>query len=129
MELYAQLVVNGITNGAVYGLLAAGFVLVYRASRALNFAQAAFNSKLYDFPAFPSTAPQLDTWLANDPFSFFRNSALNCSRARAMPSFTASACPATPPPETLASTVKLLAVSLEMRGWRALERCDSVTKY
>jgi branched-chain amino acid transport system permease protein len=40
MELYAQLVVNGITNGAVYGLLAAGFVLVYRASRALNFAQA-----------------------------------------------------------------------------------------
>ncbi|HTC80446.1 MAG TPA: branched-chain amino acid ABC transporter permease, partial [Acidimicrobiia bacterium] len=40
MELYTQLVVNGITNGAVYGLLAAGFVLVYRASRALNFAQA-----------------------------------------------------------------------------------------
>src|SRR6266540_2787475 len=40
MELYAQLVLNGITNGAVYGLLAAGFVLVYRASRALNFAQA-----------------------------------------------------------------------------------------
>ena len=31
MELYTQLVVNGITNGAVYGLLAAGFVLVYRA--------------------------------------------------------------------------------------------------
>ena len=40
MELYTQLVVNGITNGAVYGLLAAGFVLVYRASRVLNFAQA-----------------------------------------------------------------------------------------
>ena len=40
MELYAQLVVNGITNGAVYGLLAAGFVLVYRASKVLNFAQA-----------------------------------------------------------------------------------------
>jgi branched-chain amino acid transport system permease protein len=40
VELYTQLIVNGITNGAVYGLLAAGFVLVYRASRALNFAQA-----------------------------------------------------------------------------------------
>jgi multiple sugar transport system substrate-binding protein len=35
----------------------------------LNFPQAAFNSKLYDFPAFPSTAPQLNAWLANDPFS------------------------------------------------------------
>ena len=40
MELYTQLIINGITNGAVYGLLAAGFVLVYRASKALNFAQA-----------------------------------------------------------------------------------------
>jgi multiple sugar transport system substrate-binding protein len=35
----------------------------------LNFAHASFNSKLYDFPAFPSTVPQLDSWLANDPFS------------------------------------------------------------
>jgi multiple sugar transport system substrate-binding protein len=35
----------------------------------LNFAQASFNSKLYDFPAFPNTVPQLDAWLGNDPFS------------------------------------------------------------
>src|SRR5205823_431117 len=62
-------------------------------------------------------------------FSFLRSSELNCSNARAIPSFTASACPATPPPETLAITVKVFTVSLEISGWRALERCDSVTKY
>ena len=33
-----------------------------------NYNQAVFNSKLYTFPAFPSTVPQLDGWLANDPF-------------------------------------------------------------
>jgi multiple sugar transport system substrate-binding protein len=36
-----------------------------------NYNQATFNSKLYNFPAFESTVPQLfgDTgWLANDPF-------------------------------------------------------------
>jgi multiple sugar transport system substrate-binding protein len=30
--------------------------------------QAVFNSKLYDFPAFPSTVPELDGWLKADPF-------------------------------------------------------------
>lgn len=34
-----------------------------------NFAHAAYNSKLYDFPAFKSTVPQLDAWLHTDPFS------------------------------------------------------------
>ncbi|HZY30681.1 MAG TPA: extracellular solute-binding protein [Candidatus Methylomirabilis sp.] len=33
-----------------------------------NYNQAVFNSKLYNFPGFPSTVPQLDGWLANDPF-------------------------------------------------------------
>jgi multiple sugar transport system substrate-binding protein len=36
-----------------------------------NYNQAVFNSELYNFPAFPSTVPQLsgeDGWLANDPF-------------------------------------------------------------
>lgn len=33
-----------------------------------NYNQAVFNSKLYNFPAFPSTVPELDGWLANDPF-------------------------------------------------------------
>jgi spermidine/putrescine-binding protein len=34
-----------------------------------NFALATYHSKLYDFPAFKDTVPQLDGWLANDPFS------------------------------------------------------------
>ena len=33
-----------------------------------NYNQAVFNSKLYNFPGFPSTVPQLDGWLASDPF-------------------------------------------------------------
>lgn len=40
MQVYAQLVVAGLTTGAVYGLLALGCVVIYRASRVLNFAQA-----------------------------------------------------------------------------------------
>src|SRR5262249_21117883 len=62
-------------------------------------------------------------------FSFLRNSMLNCNSARAIPSFTAPACPLTPPPETLATTLKFAAVSLEISGWRASLRCASVTKY
>ncbi len=34
-----------------------------------NMAHATYNSKLYDFPAFVDTVPQLDTWLGDDPFS------------------------------------------------------------
>jgi ABC-type glycerol-3-phosphate transport system substrate-binding protein len=34
-----------------------------------NMAQATYQSKLYDFPAFTSTVPQLNNWLADDPFS------------------------------------------------------------
>ncbi len=33
-----------------------------------NYNQAVFNSKLYNFPAFPSTVPQLAGWVENDPF-------------------------------------------------------------
>jgi multiple sugar transport system substrate-binding protein len=33
-----------------------------------NYNQAVFNSKLYNFPAFPSTVPELEGWLALDPF-------------------------------------------------------------
>jgi multiple sugar transport system substrate-binding protein len=35
---------------------------------AANSNQAVFNSELYNFPAFPSTVPQLEGWLENDPF-------------------------------------------------------------
>lgn len=41
------------------------FLLHYTA----NMAHATYNSKLYDFPAFVGTVPQLNDWLANDPFS------------------------------------------------------------
>lgn len=33
-----------------------------------NFDQASYNSHLYDFPAFKDRVPQLDQWLADDPF-------------------------------------------------------------
>jgi len=33
-----------------------------------NYSDAVFNAKLYNFPAFPSTVPELDGWLAEDPF-------------------------------------------------------------
>jgi multiple sugar transport system substrate-binding protein len=33
-----------------------------------NFSQACDNSKLYDFPAFPSRVPKLDAWLDKDPY-------------------------------------------------------------
>lgn len=39
-EVYAQLVVSGLTQGAIYGLLALGFVVIYRASKVLNLAEA-----------------------------------------------------------------------------------------
>src|SRR6202035_1938608 len=62
-------------------------------------------------------------------FSFLRSSRLNSMRARAMPSFTASAWPFTPPPLTRARTLNVATVSVESNGCFALERCDSVTKY
>ncbi len=34
-----QLLVSGVANGCIYGLLALGFVLIYKASEAVNFAQ------------------------------------------------------------------------------------------
>jgi branched-chain amino acid transport system permease protein len=39
VELFALLIVSGLMNGAVYGLVALGFVLIYKASAVLNFAQ------------------------------------------------------------------------------------------
>jgi branched-chain amino acid transport system permease protein len=37
-----QLVVSGLFNGCVYGLIALGFVLIYKATEAVNFAQGDF---------------------------------------------------------------------------------------
>jgi len=37
-----QLIVSGLANGCVYGLVALGFVLIYKATEAVNFAQGDF---------------------------------------------------------------------------------------
>ena len=37
-----QLLVSGLANGCVYGLIALGFVLIYKATEAVNFAQGDF---------------------------------------------------------------------------------------
>ena len=34
-----QLFLSGLANGCVYGLIAMGFVLIYKATEAVNFAQ------------------------------------------------------------------------------------------
>ena len=37
-----QLLISGIANGCVYGLIALGFVIIYKATEAVNFAQGDF---------------------------------------------------------------------------------------
>jgi len=37
-----QLLLSGLANGCVYGLVALGFVLIYKATEAVNFAQGDF---------------------------------------------------------------------------------------
>ena len=37
-----QLIVSGLANGCIYGLIALGFVLIYKATEAVNFAQGDF---------------------------------------------------------------------------------------
>lgn len=39
MEFFGLLVVSGVMNGAIYGLVALGFVLIYKSSSVLNFSQ------------------------------------------------------------------------------------------
>lgn len=41
-DLLFQLVVNGIIVGALYGVVAMSFVLIYKASQVVNFAQGEF---------------------------------------------------------------------------------------
>lgn len=42
METFLQTLFSGVALGALYALVALGFVIIYRASRLLNFAQGAF---------------------------------------------------------------------------------------
>ncbi len=39
---FLQLIVSGLANGCVYGLIALGFVMIYKATEAVNFAQGDF---------------------------------------------------------------------------------------
>ncbi|MCC5988426.1 MAG: branched-chain amino acid ABC transporter permease [Pararhodobacter sp.] len=39
---FMQLLISGLANGCVYGLIALGFVLIYKATEAVNFAQGDF---------------------------------------------------------------------------------------
>ena len=39
MEFLEKIVIAGVMNGSVYGLVAIGFVLVYKSSSVLNFSQ------------------------------------------------------------------------------------------
>ena len=39
---FLQLIISGLANGCVYGLIALGFVMIYKATEAVNFAQGDF---------------------------------------------------------------------------------------
>ncbi len=61
-----QLVISGLANGSVYGLIALGFVLIYKATEAVNFAQGDF-MMLAAFITIWLTNPQylgMNFWLA-----------------------------------------------------------------
>ncbi|PCJ76334.1 MAG: branched-chain amino acid ABC transporter permease [Rhodobacteraceae bacterium] len=65
MEFF-QLFVSGLANGSVYGLIALGFVLIYKATEAVNFAQGDF-MMLGAFIALWLTNPEyigLSFWIA-----------------------------------------------------------------
>src|SRR5947207_552459 len=42
MQLFLQLTLSGLTNGAIYALVALGFVLIYKSTDVINFAQGEF---------------------------------------------------------------------------------------
>jgi len=61
---YIYVIPNYVEEGSPEFQAAEEFLLHLTA----NYNQATFNSELYNFPAFESTVPQLEGWLANDPF-------------------------------------------------------------
>ena len=42
MDVFLQLTFSGLSNGMVYALVAVGFVIIYKASDVINFAQGEF---------------------------------------------------------------------------------------
>src|SRR3954465_11723521 len=71
------------------------------------------------WPYFLRSLPRASRERNPSAFKALRNSALNSSSARAIPIFTASAWPLTPPPETLAITLNVVEVSEVCSGRRA----------
>ncbi len=39
VQIYISLLINGLSLGCIYGLIALGFVLIYKATEVVNFAQ------------------------------------------------------------------------------------------
>ena len=42
MDIFLQLTISGISNGMIYALIAVGFVIIYKSSEVINFAQGEF---------------------------------------------------------------------------------------
>jgi branched-chain amino acid transport system permease protein len=42
MDFFLQLVINGLVVGSIYALVAMGFVIIYKSTSVLNFAQGEF---------------------------------------------------------------------------------------
>ena len=65
MAKFAQLVIIGIATGSIYGLIALGFTLVYKATRVFNFAQGDLMMLgAYVLVGFSTQQFNLDAWLA-----------------------------------------------------------------
>ena len=67
MEL-VQLLISGISQGCVYGLIALGFVLIYKATEMVNFAQGDL-MMLGAFIAFGSSM----CWVGRSSGAFWRH--------------------------------------------------------
>ena len=63
LEFLFALLVSGLSIGLMYSLIALGFVLVYKATDAINFAQGEF-VMLAGFMAVTALAANLPIWLA-----------------------------------------------------------------
>ena len=60
MAEFSQLLVSGLALGVIYGLVALGFVIIYRASQVFNFAHGEFLTLGAVLMVFASS-PALDT--------------------------------------------------------------------
>ena len=72
MAFFLDLFVNGLLIGSMYGLVALGFVLIYKATSVINFAQgdlvmfggyiAAAGLSLYHLPLWAAVPLMLGSW-------------------------------------------------------------------